>query len=283
MNPGETLSCVTTDDKNLPGIFWRSAEERAVIAVIHGLGEHSRRYAALAAKANTLGFSVLAADLRGHGLAAGLRCYVDHFDDYVLDARAIVATARARAEGKPLFLLGHSMGGAIALRFLELMPEWRAPLAGIVFSSPAVSIGPGISPFLLKLLPLVARIAPRLRVTALNPKLISRVAEQVVAYEADTLVAHRPPPLRTAHGLIAAMATFMPTARHLKLPMYVFHGDADALTSCEGSRTLYQNWGGADKVLRVWPGSYHEVLNDSDAAAAAAEVLAWLEIQRNKV
>ena len=119
MNPGETLSCVTTDDKNLPGIFWRSADERAVIAVIHGLGEHSRRYAALAAKANTLGFSVLAADLRGHGLAAGLCCYVDHFDDLFL-MRARLSQPHGRApKANPCSCSGTVWVGQLHYGFLS--------------------------------------------------------------------------------------------------------------------------------------------------------------------
>ena len=79
------------------------------------------------------------------------------------------------------------------------------------------------------------------------------------------------------------MPSFAHTAQHLRLPMYAFHGDADGLTDADGSRMLYKAWGGTDKTLRVWPDSFHEVLNDADGEPAAAELLAWLVAQRDKV
>lgn len=249
---------------------------RAVVALVHGMGEHCGRYEKLAGRFNQTGLGLVSADLRGHGRSGGEPCYVRTFDRYVLDARAILMKARELAQDKPLFLMGHSMGGAITMQLLEHMPEWRSALKGVIFSSPALRIGTGIPPLLLRLLPFVAAVAPRLRVKPLDPRLISRDAAEVAAYAADPLVAHRPPPLRTVLELLQAIHNFSAAATHMQLPMLVFHGDADGLTDVGGSRELYAQWGGSDKTLHVWPGGFHELLNDHEREAVTAELVEWI-------
>lgn len=250
---------------------------RGVVALVHGMGEHSGRYQTLAEKLNDAGLGLVAADLRGHGRAAGESCYVRRFDEYVCDARGILMHARKLAQGKPLFLMGHSMGGAIALRLLDHLPEWRDALKGVIFSSPALKVGADISPILIRLLPFVAALAPHLRVQPLEPRLISRDPAVVAAYIADPLVAHRPPPLRTVLQLLQVIRSFPMAAAQMQLPMLTLHGDADGLTDVAGSRDLFARWAGADKTLRVWPGGYHELLNDLERDAVTGELLDWIQ------
>lgn len=274
------ITCRTTDGLPLPGWVWNSelapGDIRGSIAILHGMGEHVGRYARFAAAANARGFHVVGADLRGHGRSPGDACFVRQFDEYAFDAQAIMASARKLAPARPLFLLAHSMGGAVALRFLALYPEWRTALKGVVISSAALKIGPDVSPLLLKLAPLISAIAPKMRAQAIAPALISRDPLAVADYVADPLVCHQPPPARTANELLGAIVANRAVAQRLTLPLYAFHGDADRLTDPEGTRELVANWGGADKTLRLWPGSYHEALNDLDGPAVMAEVLDWI-------
>ena len=117
MKPTERSTLRTRDGVELPLYVWRaSAPPRAAIALVHGLAEHAGRYAALAARLNAAGIDVYAIDLRGHGHAPGRRTWVARFDEYLDDAEALVAHASAQCatQGTPLFLMGHSMGGAIA-------------------------------------------------------------------------------------------------------------------------------------------------------------------------
>ena len=263
----------TADGVKLAGQAWMPPDPRAVVAVVHGLAEHSGRYAFLAGRASQRGLGVVSADLRGHGRSPGERSYVERFDDYLQDADALLAKAHALAAGRPVFLMGHSMGGAIALRW---MVQRRQPVAGLVLSSAALKIGGDVSRLLLALAPLLSRWGPHLRGKRIDPVWISRDPAAVAAYVADPLVSLLAPPARTGAELLRAMVANRAAAGGLTAPVYLFHGDADRLTDPAGSRETYQLWGGPDRMLRLWPGSRHETLNDFDREAVAAELLDWV-------
>ena len=270
---GPGLSLATADGVNLAGRSWMPAQAEAVIAVVHGIAEHGGRYAWLAQQACALGLGVVTVDLRGHGRSPGERSYVERFDDYLLDVDALWARAGELAAGRPMFLMGHSMGGAIALRWAA---QRRQSMAGLILSSAALKIGSDVPRLLIALAPLLSRWLPHLRGTRLDPALISNDSTQVAAYMNDPLVSLKAPPARTGAELLAAMDVNRTAAAGLALPVYLFHGDADRLTDPDGSREIYAAWGGADKTLRLWPGSRHETLNDLEREAVAAELLAWV-------
>ena len=246
---------------------------RAVIALVHGINEHSGRYGFIAERAGQRGLGLVSMDLRGHGRSPGERAYVNEFDEYLLDVDALLAKARELAAGRPVFLMGHSMGGAIALRWVAQ----RGPrVAGLVLSSAALRVGGDVPRLLVWLAPLLSRWLPRQRGTRLSPDVLSRIPEAVAAYEADPLVTRKGAPARTGAELLRAMELNRAAAAGLKLPVYLFHGDADRLTDPEGSREINDLWGGADHSLRLWRGSRHETLNDLDREAVATELLDWV-------
>jgi predicted alpha/beta-fold hydrolase len=108
---------------------------QAVVVMVHGVNEHSGRYARLASDLNRQGYAVYMMDLRGHGRSDGARVMVRSFDDYLADVELLLQRVAEREAGKPIFLLGHSMGGAIvALLSIERPPEVR----GVILSSPAL-------------------------------------------------------------------------------------------------------------------------------------------------
>ena len=261
----------SADGVTLAGQAWLPPQPLAVIAVVHGIAEHSGRYAFLAARANRQGIGVVSVDLRGHGRSPGERSYVERFD-YLLDVDALLTKAQEFAAGRPLFLMGHSMGGAIALRWLALR---RQPLAGVILSSAALKIGGDVPRLLVALAPLLSRWLPHLRGSRLDPTLISRDAAAVAAYVDDPLVSLQAPPARTGAELLRIMAANRASAPGLDAPVYLFHGDADRLTDPAGSREIFDLWGGPDRSLRLWSGSRHETLNDLDREAVVAELLDW--------
>lgn len=263
----------TGDGSLLAGHSWLPPAPRAVIALVHGIAEHGGRYAWLAERASAQGIGLVAIDLRGHGRSTGERSYVERFDDYLLDVDALWVRAQKLAAGRTVFLMGHSMGGAIALRWAATR---QATMAGLILSSAALKIGGDVPRLLIALAPLLSRWLPHLRGTRLDPQLISRDPAQVAAYVNDPLVSLKPPPARTGAELLAAMDANRAAAAGLKLPLYLFHGDADRLTDPQGSREIHAVWGGADKTLRLWPGSRHETLNDLEREAVVAELLAWV-------
>jgi len=273
MNEGSGLSLITADGLSLAGRAWMPEAPVAIIALVHGIAEHGGRYAWLAARATQRGVGVVTVDLRGHGLSPGERSYVSRFDDYLHDVDALWSRAEQFAAGKPLFLMGHSMGGAIALRWCA---ERRRAMAGLVLSSAALNIGGDVPRLLIALAPWLSRWLPHLRGTRLDPSLISNDAGQVAAYVKDPLVSLKAPPARTGAELLAVMEKNRAAAPGMAQPVYLFHGDADRLTDPEGSRAIHAAWGGADKTLRLWPGSRHETLNDLDREEVEAELLAWV-------
>jgi alpha-beta hydrolase superfamily lysophospholipase len=268
-----SLELQAADGLRLFAQAWLPPAPRAVIALVHGIAEHSGRYGFLAARANQRGLGVVAADLRGHGRSPGERSYVERFDAYLQDVDALLARAADLAGGRPLFLMGHSMGGAIALRWLALR---QRTLAGLILSSAALKIGDDVPRWLLALAPLLSRWLPHLRGARFDPALISRDAAAVEAYVNDPLVSLLAPPARTGAELLLAMAANQAAAPKLSAPLYLFHGTADRLTSPLGSREIHAAWGGTDKTLRLWPDSRHETLNDFDREAVAAELLDWV-------
>lgn len=264
----------TADGLDLAGRAWMPpAPPRAVIAVVHGINEHSGRYGFIAERASQRGLGMVTLDLRGHGLSPGPRAWVERFDDYLLDVDTLLAKARELAAGRPVFLMGHSMGGAIALRWVAQ----RGPqVAGLILSSAALRVGGDVPRLLVLLAPLLSRLLPQVRGTRLSPEVLSRIPEAVAAYESDPLVTRKGAPARTGAELLRAMELNRAAAPSLHLPVYLFHGDADRLTDPVGSREINDLWGGADHSLRLWPGSRHETLNDLDREAVAAELLDWV-------
>jgi acylglycerol lipase len=263
----------TADDLELAAWACMPPPPRAVIALVHGINEHSGRYGFIAERAGQRSLGLVSMDLRGHGRSPGERAYVNRFDEYLLDVDALLAKARELAAGRPVFLMGHSMGGAIALRWVAQ----RGPqVAGLVLSSAALRVGGDVPRLLVWLAPFLSRWLPRQRGTRLSPDVLSRIPEAVAAYEADPLVTRKGAPARTGAELLRAMELNRAAAAGLKLPVYLFHGDADRLTDPEGSREINDLWGGADHSLRLWRGSRHETLNDLDREAVATELLDWV-------
>ena len=270
------FATVNVDGLTLRGQAWMPAQPLAVIALVHGLAEHGGRYAEFAQRANSFGIGVVSVDLRGHGKSPGVRLFVEVFDDYLFDVDALLAQTRLLAGECPVFLMGHSLGGAIALRWVDQRRGAAKNLRGLLLSSAALKIGPGTPALLIKLAPLISRWFPLLRLQALNANLISSIPAEVARYLDDPLVCKLPPPTRTGAEVLAIMPANLDAARELKLPLYVFHGTDDTLTSPEASQALYDAWGGSDKHLRLWPGSLHETLNDIDRDAVMDEMFAWL-------
>lgn len=252
------------------------ASPKAVIALVHGLAEHGGRYSHFADRANSAGVGVVTADLRGHGQSPGEALLVKRFDDYLLDIDALMTKTHEMATGCPIFLMGHSLGGAIAVRWVSQRTSSIDKLRGLVLSSAALKIGSGTPAILVKLAPLISRCLPRLRTQALDAELISSIAAEVDRYRDDPLVCRFAPPARTGAEVLAMMPVNLAAAHKITLPLYVFHGTADTLTAPQGSQAIFAAWGGIDRCLRLWDGSFHETLNDLDREAVMNELFAWL-------
>ncbi|MBU9441970.1 lysophospholipase [Burkholderia multivorans] len=270
----------TADGVELASYRWpadaRAAAPRATVALLHGLAEHAGRYAPLAARLNAAGIDLLAIDLRGHGRSPGKRAWVARFDEYLDDADALVAEA-ARAS-TPLFLMGHSMGGAIAALYaIERAPARGRTLAGLVLSSPALAPGRDVPRWMLALSRVISRVWPTFPAIRIDAALLSRDADVVAANRADPLVHHGPVPARTGAEILDAMARIERGRDTLRVPVLVYHGTADKLTEPDGSRTFGARVGSADRTLTLYEGGFHETMNDIERERVIDALIGWID------
>jgi len=247
---------------------------RAVVAIVHGMGEHGGRYARLAEHFASHQIATITYDLRGHGRSAGARVFVNHFDEYLDDTEIFLTHVRHTFGQVPLFVLGHSMGGAIA----ALYTITRAPahVRGLILSSPALAPGEPVAPWLAKAGRWVSRWLPKVPVFKIDPAMISRDKSVVDAAKQDPLNAYQGTPARTAAELLDAMARIHANADALHLPLYVFHGTADKLTAPWASEQFHDNAGSQDKTLHLYKGHFHETLNDLDREKVIGDLTQWM-------
>ena len=249
---------------------------RAQVVFVHGLGEHRRArpylpfYEALAAR----GYAVLAYDLRGHGISQGPRLYARDFGVLADDAARAVALAADEADGRPVFVIGGSLGGLIALS-CALAPH--DSLAGVIAGAPALDSA-GASRRMKKLLPVLKAVAPRLR---LDPGLdvtgIARDAGALAAYLADPMMQIGRITPALAAATLEGIELVMRRADDLQLPMMLMHGLDDRVVPADGSIALHAIAGASDKTLLTYDGAYHHLLLDDVRDYVTRDMIAWLD------
>lgn len=261
-------------------IFWKAwlpeTEPVAILVVAHGFGEHIDRYANLVNAALPRGFAVYGPDHRGHGRSAGVRALIDKHEYLLDDLDQVFAKVASAHPHVPVFLVGHSMGGNIALAS-ALRNQGR--LKGLVLSGPAVTTH-GVPKALLILARILGRIAPKLGVQKLSSAGVSRDPAVVAAYDADPLVFHGKMPAGTGAALLKTSRVFPEQLPSLKIPLLVVHGSADVVVSPESGRTAHALAGSPDKTLKIYDGLFHEVFNEPEHATVLADVLNWIDAHR---
>jgi acylglycerol lipase len=248
---------------------------RAAVVIVHGLGEHSGRYEHVAAMLVEAGCAVYALDHRGHGRSGGPRALIDRWQNAVADIDTIVEYARSQQRAKPLFLLGHSMGGALSLAYAI---SHQNKLDGLMLSGPAVALD-GAPPLIGPIAKMLARVAPRLGLFGIDPSIVSRDPQAAAAYAADPLNAHGKVPAGTLAEIVRVVEYLPQHLRKLKLPLLIQHGGDDKLAGVSGSRRVIAKAGSADKTLIVYDGLYHEIFNElpDDRARVFEDLGQWLE------
>lgn len=264
-------------NKNGQRIYTRawlpSTEKRALVILLHGLGEHCGRYGHVAAALTGAHFGVLALDHRGHGKSDGPRAAIKNFDDYVADVEQFVESQKAVHPQVPCAIFGHSMGGAIALKCALAFPQH---FSAMVVTAPAIKLSGDLAPWLQKVAGVLAAVVPRLPVEKIETAFLSRDPEIVRQYETDPLVFHGKVSARTGAQLLRAGATLSANLHKITLPFWAGQGMADRLIDPVGVQWLYQRAQSTDKTLREYDGLAHEILNEPEKEDILLEIVSWL-------
>jgi alpha-beta hydrolase superfamily lysophospholipase len=253
---------------------WEQPRARAALAVVHGLGEHSGRYEALAERLGGYGFSTFALDLRGHGLSEGRRGHVKRFESYLQDVDRFRRELHGLVDiGTPLFLLGHSMGGLIALRYLE---EFEAALHGAIIVSPWLATSAPVPRWKTTLARALNRLLPALPFNSgVDDTYLTHDPAIIHTYRDDPLVHSRITP-RLFCEASSAMGMTLRRSDRIKAPLLFLLAGDDRIVSTEKSHAFARALSTRNVTIRVYANFYHEVLNEPARAQPLHDLRDWM-------
>jgi len=266
----------TADGQKLYLQAWEPDTERqAAMLLVHGLGEHSSRYAHLAEFLSSKGIAVYTFDGRGHGKSVKpkVTAYFDRAAHYVKDVDDLFQKMKSYVGDTPCFIFGHSMGGGmVAQHVLTHQPDAK----GILLSAPALVAGDDISPFLIKISGILSKIAPKLKAVKLDSSHLSHDPQVKLDYDADELVYSKGIPARTGAELLSMMDQIQENMDQFELPLLLMHGTEDQLTNIAGSKMLYTKASSQDKTLKLYDGFYHELVNEVEKDRVMNDIADWI-------
>jgi alpha-beta hydrolase superfamily lysophospholipase len=269
----------TADGLRLALRRWPCAPACGVVLIVHGLSEHIGRYGHVAAVLNSANWSVLGYDQRGHGASEGRRGLIGADDRLLADLALVVDAVRGEAPDCPLVLLGDSMGGAVAARFVAeaLQPQpapWSRAVEGLVLVAPALAAK--MTRWQALQLAVMGRLAPDVAVpSGLDATALSRDPEVVRAYLADPLV-HDRISARLARFIVDAGAFVRAQAPHWRVPTLVIWGGADRIVDPAGSAAFAAAVPSAVVTAAHHPALFHEPLNEPERDEVIAQLIGWL-------
>lgn len=241
-------------------------DARGVIVIVHGLAEHLGRYDYVVSKFNNWGYSVYRFDNQGHGKSEGKRTYIDSYKNFSQDVNEIVKMAKDENDDKKVFVLGHSMGGMISTVYGI---DYKDTVNGIILSA-------GVTIDKAKLLESNKDVDDRAEIANALGDLICTDKRVVDEYEQDPLVCH------VTVGKIykecyKAVKYIYENMDKFEYPVLLLHGEDDKIVSQEDSKILYEHISSLDKSLKIYPGLYHEIMNEFDKDKVLEDIHFWLE------
>jgi len=266
---------------------WEVENPKALVFISHGFGEHIQRYELVARTLNSAGYSVYGMDHQGHGMSDGDRTYVERFSHYVEDFIFFVKNRLASgpvyfSEGKqgfsqPAFLLGHSMGGLIAIHVANAEPTL---FKGVVLSGPAIHPDPAVAqPIKIKLGQLLSNLLPKLPLDPLPVTGVSSDPQVVANYQEDILNYHGGMRVRTGMTMLKAMQDIPKFIKQVTYPFIILHGTADRLCLKSGSTFFHDQASSTDKTIILYDNLAHEIFNEPTRTKVLQDVLDWLNLR----
>ena len=255
--------------------YWLPEDEpEAILLVVHGLAEHSGRYMNVVNFLVPSGYAVYGIDHIGHGKSDGKKGYVQRFEDYTTTLKKYFDMVREWQPEKPIFLVGHSMGGLISAAYLL---KYQDELTGAVLSGPGIKVPDTISQATIFAGNILSFIMPKAGLVQLDAEGVSRDPAVVDAYASDPLVYTGKITARLGAELLKAMKRVTEQAPKIRLPIMIVQGSDDKLVDPSGAQLLYDLVSSKDKTIKIYNGFYHEVFNEPEHEIVLNDVKIWIE------
>ncbi|MDD5456304.1 MAG: lysophospholipase [Candidatus Margulisbacteria bacterium] len=262
------------DGINLSARCWLpETTPKAVIILVHGIGEHSGRYEELAAFFTANNICIMAFDLRGHGKSEGKRGHTPSYSNWMKDLKIFIDICRKKFPDLPFILYGHSLGGNLAINYIL---RYKPELAGAIATSPELRLA--FKPAFWKrwLAQFINFCWPSLTMpSGLEVDFISHDPQVIEAYKVDPLV-HDRISARCYTGFMKAGEWAIKNSSNLCLPLLLLHGSEDHITSAPASEE-FASKAGKLCVFRLWNGYYHELHNELEKAKVFNYILDWIK------
>lgn len=272
------FSWATDDGVEIYGHGWEPEKPaKALVCLVHGIGEHSSRYAHVAKYLNNAGYVLLAFDHRGHGRSKGQRGFFPSYKMVMKDIAKHLSQGISRYPNIPVFLYGHSMGGNLVLNYVL---RNRPNIKGIIATAPFLKVAFELSSikqffgiFLKYILPCVPMS------NGLDTKDVSRDKQVVDDYDNDPLTHDRITP--SFYHILEAGEWALHHAKEFPLPLLLMHGSEDHITSHKNTIVFAKDVGNK-ATLKIWDGLYHEIHNEPEQKDVLQAMVNWLDVQRVK-
>lgn len=268
-------SFTTSDGLKLFGQEWRpDGKQKAAIALVHGLGEHSSRYEHVANMLTDSGYSLTAFDLRGHGKSEGTRGHSPSYSALMDDIAKNIALAQEHFPGLPVFLYGHSLGGNLSLYYSIT----KKPLIkGVIVTSPGLGTAAPVPPVKLALGNLLYNILPSTQMdNGLDRSGLSRDPEVERIYSSDPLV-HPKISARLALDLINNGKFLIDNAADFPLHLLLMQGSGDYIVNPRLTKAFASAAPLAKITFKEWEGFYHELHNEPEKQQVIQFMTNWME------
>jgi len=255
---------------------WDCANPKAVILLVHGLGEFVDRYDWAASQFTARGFAVIAADLPGHGKTPGRRGHIRRFQDLFTAIEAEVEVANDNYPHQPLVFLGHSMGGLAVVRYFQTQTVPENTVA-VILSSPCLQFAFPVKPSQERMMRTFSRIWPTLlQPTNIRPEDVTRNPEIQAVYRTHPLILHKVS-VRLLNEFYDAMALSRVDETPCAVPVFLAQAGQDKLASPAANQHFFETLAAPDKHFQLYPQCHHELLNEPERADVLNDMVRWLE------
>ena len=269
----KTIQLLTHDDLTLHGAIYAPMDSKALVVLIHGMGEHFGRYAHVAEFFTQNGYAFAGMDLRGHGRSQGKRGHTPSYEHLMNDIELLISTIQVDFPELPLFIYGHSMGGNLVLNALI---RRALPITAAVISAPYLKLAFEPPKWKTVLGKISAKYLPELtQPTGLDTRALSRDSNVILAYNNDPLV-HDKITSSFFVNVHFAGPYALEHAAKINVPLLLMHGTEDKLTSHWATQELHKRIPERSE-LKLWEGFYHELHNEPEQEELLSYVTQWLE------